>query len=165
LVSQVDMLTDMCRERDKTMFEMQWMIDDMDVERCRLLSALRDVVGEVRDLRHRPPVQVIDLTGNDKDMVVAVENEEPLMVRTVVRVERDDIIVPATPQQGLVEIRDDGQSTPQIVTEVERQFERMERHGSVEQRAYDEEANYVAWEGAALEYLDAPPYEFLDFYQ
>jgi len=47
----------------------------------------------------------------------------------------------------------------------ERAFERMAREGLVEQRAWDEEVDYVAEEGAAPEYMEAPPYEHIDFFQ
>jgi len=56
----------------------------------------------------------------------------------------------------LVEVEEDCCATPQIVGEAEREFEQMEREESVEQRAWDEEADYVAREGAAPEYMGPP---------
>jgi len=44
------------------------------------------------------------------------------------------------------------------VGEAEREFVRMERGGSVEQRAWDEEVDYIACGTVAPEYEDPPPY-------
>jgi len=150
----------MTREHDDIMFEMQRTINDQGDEIRWLSRTLRDLTGELWDLRRqlpvRPPV-VIDLTVDDEEGIVVGENEEPLMVRTVVRVERADTVVPDSEAGTLVEV-EDGQSTPQIIGEAERLFERMEWQGSVEQRVYDEEADYVALAGVAPEYEDAPSY-------
>jgi len=161
IVSQIDTLSNMVMERDEAMFEMQRTINDQDDELCQLSRHLRDLRDEVQDLgRWIPPsrpVEIVDLTGDDEGIVVG-ENEVPLMVRTVVRVERDETVVPDSEAGTLVEIQEDRRATPQIVGEAERLFERMERGGSVEQRAWDEEADYVAWGTVAPEYEDPPPY-------
>ena len=163
--SQIDTLSDVVRERDKTMFEMQRTIDDQDTELGQLSRAVRDLVGEVRDLHRGRPVEIIDLMADDDEGVVVGENEVPLMVWTVVWMERDETTIPESPQGTLVEIRDDPRSTPQIVGEAERVFERIVREGSVVQRAWDEKADYVTREGAAPEYLGPPPYEHINFFQ
>ena len=46
------------------------------------------------------------------------ENKGPLMIW----VERDDVVVPETPGAVLVEIEEDGRTTPQIVGEMEWMF-------------------------------------------
>jgi len=152
----------MAMDRDKAMFEMQRTINDQDDELRRLSRSLRDLRDEVRDLSHRippsRPVEIVDLTGDDDEGIVVGENEVPLMVRTVVRVERDEMVVPDSEAGTLVEIQEDHRAMPQIVGEAEWLFERMERGGSVEQRAWDEEANYVAQGTVAPEYEDPPPY-------
>ena len=149
-------------ERDETMFEMQRTINDLDDESRRLSRSLRELRDEVRDLSHRVPrgrpVEIIDLTEDDDGGIVVGENEVPLMVRTVVRLERDETVVPDSEAGTLVEIQEDRRATPQIVGEAEWLFERMERGGSVEQRAWDEEADYVARGTVAPEYEDPPPY-------
>jgi len=131
----------MAMERDEAMFEMQRTINDQDDELRRLSRSLRDLRDEVRDLGHRMPpsrpVEIVDLTGDDDDRIM---------------------VVPDSEAGTLVEIQEDRCATPQIVGEAERLFERMERGGSVEQRAWDEEADYVAWGTAAPEYEDPPPY-------
>jgi len=127
-----------------------------------LSRSLRDLRDEVRDLGHQippvRPVEIVDLTGDDDEGIVVGENEVPLMVRTVVRIERDETVIPDSEAGTLVEIQEDRRATPQIVGEAERLFKRMERGGSVEQRAWDEEANYVAQGTVAPEYEDPPPY-------
>jgi len=145
-------------ERDEVMFEMQRTINDLDEEGRRLSRSLRELRDEVRDLdRQVPrgrPVEIIDLTEDDDGGIVVGENEVPLMVR----VERDETVVPDSEAGTLVEIQEDRWATPQIVGEAEQLFERMERDGSVEQRAWDEEANYVARGTVAPVYEDPPPY-------
>ena len=162
IVSQIDTLSNMVMERDEAMFEMQRTINDQDDELCRLSRHLRDLRDEVQDLGRRippsRPVEIVDLTGDDDEGIVVGENEVPLMVRTVVRVERGETVVPDSEAGTLVEIQEDRCATPQIVGEVEWLFERMEREGSVEQRAWDEEADYVARGTVAPEYEDPPPY-------
>jgi len=148
----------MAVERDETMFEMQRTIDNLDEEGRRLSRSLRELRDEVRDLVRRippsRPVEIVDLTGDDNEGIVVGENEVPL----VVRVERDETVVPDSEAGTLVEIQEDRRATPQIVGEAERLFERMEREGSVEQRAWDEEADYVAQGTVAPEYEDPPLY-------
>jgi len=143
-------------------------LDDYRGEVGLLRNRLRELTEDIRELRNgraRGPPEVIDLTGDDDKGVVAGENEVPLMVR----IKREETVIPGTPQSPtatLVEIEGpgvDGRSTPQIVGEAERVFERMVREGLVEQRAYDEEADYVHRHGVAPEYEDAPPYEFINF--
>jgi len=140
------------------MFEMQRTINDLDDEGRRLSRSLRELRDEVRDLSHRVPrgrpVEIVDLTGDDDEGIVVGENEVPLMMR----VERDETVVPDSEAGTLVEIQEDRWATPQIVGEAEQLFERMEREGSVEQRAWDEEADYVARATVAPEYEDPPPY-------
>jgi len=152
-------------ERDDEMVLMQHHVDDYCGEVGHLWNRLRELTEDIRELRNgrtRGPVEVIDLTGED-------EIEE--VVGLIVRVERQDTVIPGTPQSPtvtLVEIEEpvveDQRVTPQIVGEAERTFERMEREGSVEQRAWDEEADYVHRHGAAPEYVDAPPYEHINFF-
>jgi len=149
----------MAVERDETMFEMQWTINDLDDEGCRLSRPLRELRDEVRDLSHRVPrgrpVEIVDLTGDDDEGIVVGENEVPLMVR----VERDETVVPDSEAGTLVEIQEDLRATPQVVGEAERLFERMVRGGSVEQRSWDEEADYLARGTVAPEYEDPPPFD------
>jgi len=148
----------MAVERDETMFEMQQTINDLDDEGRRLSRSLRELRDEVRDLGRRippsRPVEIVDLTGDDDEGIVVGENEVPL----IVRVERDETVVPDSEAGTLVEIQEDRRATPQVVGEAERLFERMERGGSVEQRAWDEEADYIARGTVAPEYEDPPPY-------
>jgi len=148
----------MAVERDETMFEMQRTINDLDDEGRRLSRSLRELRDEVRDLGRRVPlsrpIEIVDLTGDDDEGIVVGENEVPLMLR----VERDETVVPDSEAGTLVEIQEDRRATPQIVGEAERLFERMERGGSVEQRAWDEEADYVAQGTVAPEYEDPPSY-------
>jgi len=117
---------------------------------------------ELQDLRWQVlvarPVEIVDLTGDDDEGIVVGKSEESLMVRTVVRVERAETVVPDSEARTLVEIQEDGWATPQIVGEAERAFTWMERGGSVEQRAWDEEADYVAHGTVAPEYEDPPLY-------
>jgi len=149
----------MASERDKVMFKMQWTFNDQEDELHRLSHHLRDLMEELWDLRCQVPpsrpVEIVDLTGDDNEGIVVGENKEPLMVRTMVRVERGETVVPDSEDGTLVEIQEDHHATPQIVGEAERLFERMERGGSVEQRAWDEEADYVV---QGTEYEDPPPY-------
>jgi len=153
----------MAVERDEMMFKMQRTINDLDDEGRRLSHSLRELRDEVRDLvRWIPPsrpVEIVDLTGDDDEGIVVGENEVPLMVRTVVRIERDEMVVPDSEAGTLVEIQEDCRATPQIVGEAERLFERMERGGSVEQRAWDEEADYLVRGTVAPEYEDPPPFD------
>jgi len=55
-------------ERDETMFEMQWTINDLDDEGRRLSRSLRELRDKVRDLVRRIPpscpVEIVDLTGD-----------------------------------------------------------------------------------------------------
>jgi len=155
----------MAMERDDEIVLMQRHVDDYCGEVGHLRNRLRELTEDIRELwngRTCGPVEVIDLTGDDE---VIEEVAGP-----IVRVEREEVVISGTPQSPtaiLVEIEEpvvDGQSTPQIVGEVERTFERMEREGSVEQRAWDEEADYVHRHGPAPEYLDAPPYEHIDVF-
>jgi len=162
VVSQIDTLSNMAMERDEAMFEMQRTFNDQEDELRRLSRHLRDLTEELQDVRRwlppSRPVEIVDLTGDDDKGIVVGENEEPLMVRTVVRVERGETVVPDSEAGTLVEIQEDCRATPQIVGEAEWLFERMEREGSVEQRAWDEEADYVARGTVAPEYEDPPPY-------
>ena len=140
------------------MFEMQRTINDLDDEGRRLSRSLRELRDEVWDLGRRVPpsrpVEIVDLTGDDDEGIMVGENEVPLMVR----VERDGMVVPDSEAGTLVEIQEDHRATPQIVGKAERLFERMERGGSVEQRAWDEEADYVARATVAPEYEDPPSF-------
>jgi len=136
VVSQIDTLSNMAMERDEVMFEMQRTINNQDDELCRLSCHLRDLRDEVWDLGHRippsRPVEIVDLTGDDDKGIVVGENQVPLLVRTVVRVERGEMVVPDSKAGTLVEIQEDCRTTPQIVGEAEWLFKRMERGGSVE---------------------------------
>jgi len=97
----------------------------------------------------------MDLTrDNDNEGIVVGENERPLMVR----VERGETVVPDSEDGTLVEIQEDRRAMPQAAGEAERAFEGMERGGSVEQRAWDKEADYVAQGTVAPENEDPPPY-------
>jgi len=158
----------MAMERDDDMALMCRRVDDYRGEVGHLRNRLRELTEDIQELRNgraRGPPEVIDLTGDDDEGIVVGENKVPLMVR----IEREETVVPGTPQSPtatLVEIGEpvvDGRSTPQIMGEAERVFKRMEREGSVEQRAWDEEADYVHRHGVAPEYDDAPPYEYIDF--
>jgi len=119
-------------ERDDEIVLMQCNVDDYRGEVGHLRNQLRELTEDIWDLRNRRvrrPVKVIDLTGDDEVEEVA---------GPTVWVEREDTIVPLSPSATLVEIEEpveDGRSTPQIVGEAERAFERMEREGSVEQDA------------------------------
>ena len=131
--------------------------DRMDVmmdEVCRLREEVESLRAELR--RPRQP-EVVDLTGDDEEegLVVGV-NEVPLMIR----VERDETVVPETPGATLVEIEEEGRSTPQIVGEAERRFENLERMQRAEEYTltWDEEADEIARNGvAAPEYGTPPP--------
>jgi len=118
-------------------------IDDLRDEVNRLSRDLRRIVGDVRELeRTRARVPVIDLTVDEREMFAA-ENEEPLMVR----VERDDTIVPESPQSGtLVEIEEDEVC---VVGAAVRAFERLEGllEPEREERQWDEEADVLVAEG------------------
>ena len=107
----------MAVERDETMFEMQRTINDQDDELRRLSRSLRELRDEVRDLGRRippsRPVEIVDLTGDDDEGIMVGENEVPLMVR----VERDETVVPDSEAGTLVEIQEDRRATPQIVGE------------------------------------------------
>jgi len=159
---QINMLTDMASERDKAMFEMQRTLNDQEDKLRRFSHHLRDLTEDLWYLCHQVPVaypvEIVDLTRDDDEGIVVGENEQPLMVRTMVRVERAETVVPDSEAGTLVEIQEDCCVTPQIVREAERVFERMERGGLVEQRAWDEEADYVAQGTVAPEYEDPPPY-------
>jgi hypothetical protein len=113
------------------------------------------LTAEVEGIRERErPREVIDLTGDDEEGVWAGENEEPLMVR----VERAETVIPETPEGTLVELGEDDRSTPQVVGEAERLFERMNRAEEF-YRPMDEEADELYRTGRGLpEYEDAPEY-------
>ena len=73
-------------------------------------------------------------------------------------VERLGTIVPEIPGATLVEIEEEGRSTPQIVGEVEWRFRELERREELA-LATNEEADQVARGGlVAPEYLSPPPY-------
>jgi len=57
------MLSDMAVERDETIFEMQRAVDNQDMEVHWLSCVVRDLVGDVHDLRRQWPVEVINLMG------------------------------------------------------------------------------------------------------
>jgi len=127
------MLTDMASERDETLFEMQRTLNDQEDELRRFSRHLRELTEDLRrQVLVARPVEVVDLTGDDDEGIVVGENEVPLMVRTMVRVERADTVVPDSEAGTLVEIQEDRRATPQIVGEAEREFARMERGGLVE---------------------------------
>src|SRR5258705_340379 len=117
------------RERDIVMGDHQAEMDELRRD-IRSLSQRLHRVEERDRTRHRR-VEVIDLTGDDDVL------DEP-----IVRVEREDTVVPESPQGTLVEIEEpvDGRSTPQIVGEAERAFARMEGR-EVLQEEMNEEAN------------------------
>jgi len=153
--SQIDTLTDMASERDEAMFKMQWTFNDQEDELHRLSCHLRNLTEDLWDLHHQvPPSHHVDhgLDWGRPQGDHSGREQEPLMVRTVVRIERGETVVPDSEAGTLVEIQEDRRATPQIVGEAERAFERMERGGLVEQRAWDKEANYVAWGTVAPEY-------------
>ena len=131
--------------------------DRMDVVRDEV-RRLREEVESLRaELRRPRQPEVVDLTGDDEEEGLVVgENEVPLMIR----VERDETIVPETPGATLVEIEEEGRSTPQIVGEAERRFENLERVQRAEEYVltWDEEADEIARNGvAAPEYGTPPP--------
>ena len=131
--------------------------DRMDV----MMDEVRRLREEVESLRAelRRPCQpeVVDLTGDDKEEgLVMGENKVPLMIC----VEREKTVVPETPGATLVEIKEEGRSTPQIVGEVEWRFAALERMQRSEEYllTWDEEADEIAHNGvAAPEYGTPPP--------
>jgi len=144
---RIDTLSNMAMDRDEAMFKMQQMLNDQEDELCRFSRHLRELMEELWELRCQVPVacpvEIVDLTGDDNEGIVVGEDEEPLVVRTVERVERTETVVPDSEAGTLVEIQEDCRATPQVIGEAERAFAQMERGGSVEQRAWDEEADYV----------------------
>ena len=119
---------------------------------------LREEVESLRAELHRPrQPKIVDLTGDDKEEGLVVgENKVPLMIR----VERDKTIVPETPGAMLVEIEEEGRSTPQIIGDAEWRFTALERIQRNEEYTltWDEEADEIARNGvAAPEYGTPPP--------
>ena len=131
------------QEREETMAQQGETIDDLRDEVNRLSHDLRRIVGDVRELeRTRARIPVVDLTV-DEEVMFAAENEEPLMVR----IERDETIVPETPRSGtLVEIEED---EVRVVGAAVRAFERLEGllEPEQEERQWDEEADVLVAEG------------------
>ena len=131
------------QEREETIAQQGETIDDLRDEVNRLSRDLRRIVGVVWELeRTRQRIPFIDLTVDEEEMFAA-ENEEPLMVR----VERDDTIVPETPRSGtLVEIEED---EVRVVGAAMRAFDELE--GIVEpegiQEQLDAEADRLVAEG------------------
>jgi len=132
------------QEREETIAQQGETIDDLRDEVNRLSRNLRRIVRDVRDLeRTRARIPVIDLTVGE-EVMFAAENEEPLMVR----VERDDTVVPETPQSGtLVEIEEEDEV--RVVGAAMRAFERLEGllEPESEERQWDEEADLLVAEG------------------
>ena len=141
----MDLLLARDQEREETIAQQGETIDDLRDEVNRLSRDLRRVVGDVRELeRTRVRIPVIDLTVDEEEMFAA-ENEEPLMVR----VERDETVVPETPRSGtLVEIEED---EVRVVGAAVRAFERLEGllEPEREERQWDEEADVLVAEGRA----------------
>ena len=134
------------QEREETIAQQGETIDDLRDEVNRLSRDLRRIVGDVRELeRTRARIPVVDLTV-DEEVMFAAENEEPLMVR----VERDDTVVPESPQSGtLVEIEEEDEV--RVVGAAMRAFERLEGilEPEREERQWDEEADVLVAEGRA----------------
>ena len=131
--------------------------DRMDVMMDEVCHLRREVESLRAELRCPRQPEIVDLTGDDKEEgLVMGENEVPLMVH----VERDETIVPETPGATLVEIEEEGWSTPQIIGEAEQRFEALERMQRREDLllTWDEEADEVVHRGvAAPEYGTPPP--------
>ena len=131
--------------------------DRMDVMMDKV-RRLREEVESLRaELRRPRQPEIVDLTGDDEEEGLVVgENKVPLMIR----VERDETVVPETPGATLIEIEEEGRSTPQIIGEAERRFENLERLQRAEEYTltWDEEADEIARNGvAAPEYGTPPP--------
>ena len=101
--------------------------------------------------------EIADLTGDDEEEGLVVgENEVPLMIR----VERDETVVPETLGVTLVGIEEEGRLTPQIVGEEEWRISALERIQRNEEYTltWDKEADKIACSGvAAAEYGTPPP--------
>ena len=80
----------------------------------------------------------------------------------VIHQEREETVIPESPQGTLVEIEEDGRSTPQIVGEAERRFEAMERRGHV-QGQWDNKADIMVSLGIVLPGYEEPP-EYVSSY-
>ena len=137
---------DMERERDQQEADMQEEMDGLRVNLRTLSRCLHRV--EERQRQRNQPVEVVDLTADDNVLDELI----------VVHQEREEIVVPKSPWGTLVEIAEDGRSTPQIIGEVERRFEAMEGRGHV-QGQWDNEVDLLVALGIPLPgNEDAPEY-------
>ena len=128
----------------------------MDVMMDEVCHLRREVESLRAELCCPRQPEVMDLTGDDKEEGLVVgENEVPLMIC----VEREETVVPETPGVMLVEIEEEGRSTPQIVGEAEQRFAALERMQRSEEYllTWDEEADKIAHNGVAAPECGTPP--------